>query len=70
MIDLPQVLLRVACRVLQAFVQELLAHHVVDKEEVVCVFAGVAEHFGGEGAETPICELVLLVCEDGAVVLE
>jgi hypothetical protein len=36
----------------------------------VGVLAGVAEHLGGEGAESPVGELVLLVGEDGAVVVE
>jgi len=69
-VHLPQVVLGVRGRGLEALVEELLPQEVVDIEEVVGVLAGVAEHLGGEGAESPVGELVLLVGEDGAVVVE
>ena len=55
---------------LESFVYQLLSHHVVYIEEVVSVFPGVLKHLLGEGALSPVSQLVLLVCQHSAVVLE
>ena len=52
------------------FRNQLVSHTVVNVQEVMRIAAGVLHQLGGEWADTPVSQLVLLVRRDVAVMLQ
>ena len=51
---LSEELMRVLSSILEATLQKFFHEHIINVEEVVCVFAGISEHLFRDGALTPI----------------